>query len=129
MLFFLFFSSLVIYFIFLSFIISLYKILLDHLRRVVRFSRVCSRRVSGRADSAAYAGSLCFFCRGLFGAQYLCCSLLGRTDLELARPGNGRLLYAEWALVGETRGTGSGGGFARLWSLWERTCAEFDARC
>ena len=39
----------------------------------------------------------------------LCCSLLGRADLELVRPGNGRLVYAEWALAGETRGSGAGG--------------------
>ena len=77
--FFLFFSFLVIYFIFLSFILRSYKIPLDHLRRVVRFSRVCSRRVSGRAGSAAYAGSLCFFCRGLFGAQYFML-LVARSD-------------------------------------------------
>ena len=69
--------------------------------------------VPGESPDARVRLPMPDICVSFLGAcsvrNILCCSLLGRTDLEFIRPGNGRLIYAEWALAGETRGSGAGG--------------------
>ena len=82
------------------------KILLDRLRRVLWFSRVCSRRVSGRAGSAAYARYLCFFCRGFFGAQYFML-LVAMSDRPWA--------CSTWQRQTDVRWMGLGGGDPGIW--------------
>ena len=68
--------------------------------------------VPGKSPDARVRLPMPDLCVSFVGAcsvrNILCCSLLGRTNLELARPGSGRLMYAEWALAGETRGSGAG---------------------